>query len=109
MGWTMKKILISTSLFFLAEAGAVAQSNNSEWLDELRSQLVMEQGCEAAFFLNLYENEGSLGLHQRARVQCEDGRMFDAERFSPNEDFKIDACDTQVCSDSVSRPGNAKS
>lgn len=105
----MHKVFLAVSLFFMSLETVRAQSPDPAWLDELRLQLLIEKVCQSAYFLNLYESEGPLGLHQQARVQCQDGRMFDAERFSPDESFTLQACGTQVCSDHDLSPPFEKS
>jgi hypothetical protein len=44
-------------------------------------------------------HEGELGGKKtyEARVQCEDGRMFDATRIGEVDSFTFKACDIQVC------------
>ena len=43
--------------------------------------------------------EGELGTsrYYEARVQCVDGRMFDASRTEPEEKFTIRPCGVAVC------------
>ncbi len=103
----MQQISIAALVICAAATNAQSQSPDPGWMDELRSQLIIEQACQASYFPNLHEFDGPLGLQQRARVQCEDGRMFDAERFSPDESFKIQACGTQTCANNAIESKNA--
>lgn len=76
---------------------ASAQSSDPDWLDALRMQLEMEEACEVNYFINM--REGRLGTSKtyEARVQCVDGRMFDASRTEPEEEFFIRPCGIAVC------------
>ena len=76
---------------------ASAQSSDPAWLDQLRFQLILEKQCEVRFFLNLREKEEALGMSYSVRVQCDDGRMFDAERDETDTEFTITTCCRAVC------------
>jgi hypothetical protein len=76
---------------------ALAQSQDPAWLDDLRMQLQVDEQCEVNYFVNM--REGQLGAHNfyEARVQCSDGRMFDANKTEPEKQFTIKACGTAAC------------
>ena len=74
-----------------------AQSTDPAWMDELRVQLIVEKQCEVRFFINFREKQKALGIEYEVRVQCEDGRFFDASRAATDTQFKIEACDRVIC------------
>jgi len=81
----------------LSAAIAMAQSSDPAWLDDLSMQLRSELQCEPNLYVNM--REGKLGTNTvyEARVQCIDGRMFDATRTEPDRTFTIRACGVAVC------------
>ncbi|MFP1634034.1 hypothetical protein ACLB6G_20080 [Zhengella sp. ZM62] len=91
---------LSAALVFLAAlsgpAGAQTQAD-FPWLADIRLQAAETLDCTVEYFLNA--REGDLGgrTTQEARVQCRDGRRFDAVRESADQPFRFLACDTQVC------------
>ena len=87
-------ILIGTTLIVSV---ASAQSSDLGWVDSLRLQLQVDKDCEALYFLNLRESESATGNTYSARVQCEDGRRFDATRTDPATDFTFETCEQAVC------------
>ncbi len=94
------KIAILTSALMTGALGispALAQSSDPAWVDDLRRQLQVEKQCEVNYFVNM--REGQLGAKNffEARVQCLDGRMFDATKTEPEKKFTITACGTEVC------------
>ncbi len=74
-----------------------AQSTDPEWVDALRRQLAAELQCEVNYFLNMQEGQLGTNRYYEARVQCVDGRMFDASRTEPETLFAIRPCEVQVC------------
>lgn len=76
---------------------ALAQSQNPAWIEDLGIAMEQEKECEVAYFLNI--QEGQLGSEPTysARVQCVDGRQFDAERIGEFSDFEIRECEVQAC------------
>lgn len=56
-------------------------------------QLAVEEACDVAELLS--STEGFLGnnVFIDARVQCEDGRQFDASRVEPAEEFTLRICE----------------
>jgi len=50
-----------------------------------------------SYFLNMQEGRIGTNNFYEARVQCVDGRMFDASRTEPEEKFTIKAGGTAVC------------
>lgn len=73
------------------------QSSDPDWIDALRMQLEKDEACEVNYFINM--REGRIGANDtfEARVQCVDGRMFDASRTDPEKQFFIRPCGNAVC------------
>ena len=92
--FTMAAILLGVVSF---QSVATAQSSDPSWLDSLRVQLMVDENCEVQFFLNIREREHTAGNTYSARVQCEDGRQFDATRTDPAIEFTIESCGQAVC------------
>jgi len=94
-----KSIPLYTGLFLNAVlvATSFAQSSNPAWLDDLEIQLKAEQECEVSYFVNMQEGRIGANNYYEARVQCADGRMFDASRTEPEKKFTIKACGAAVC------------
>ncbi|PHP65021.1 hypothetical protein CSC94_21050 [Zhengella mangrovi] len=92
------KVLSAIALSFLL-AGTVSAPADGDypWFNDIRMQAESELACDVDYFLNA--REGDLGgKHtQEARLQCTDGRRFDAVREIPETNFRFLACDTQVC------------
>lgn len=78
-------------------AATSAQSSDPAWLDTLRSQLQLDEACEVNYFINMREGRLGANDYYEARVQCVDGRMFDASRTEPEEKFTIRPCGRAVC------------
>ena len=81
----------------IVAATAFAQSTDPAWLDDLGMQLRSELECEPNLYINMREGQLGANKYYEARVQCLDGRMFDATRTEPEETFKIQACGMAVC------------
>ena len=81
----------------LGTSSSMAQSTDPAWLVDLGMQLRSELECEPNVYVNM--REGKLGTNTvyEARVQCVDGRMFDATRTEPDKTFTIRACGVAVC------------
>jgi hypothetical protein len=99
MSKVWKSMLLSAALVFspLAVGPLSAQSSDPAWLDELRQQLAADKACEVNYFLNMREGRIGTNDYFEARVQCLDGRMFDASRTDPEKTFAIRACGVAVC------------
>jgi hypothetical protein len=74
----------------------MAQSDPS-WLDDLNFQAESQQKCKIMYLMRWRESELAGKKTYEARLQCEDGRQFDAQRIGDVEPFTFKACDTQVC------------
>jgi hypothetical protein len=74
-----------------------AQTSDPAWLDTLNFEMEREQECEVAYYIRI--KEGMLGTKKtyEARVQCVDGRQFDASRVGEVDDFEIKACEVETC------------
>ena len=80
-----------------AVSASWAQSSDPAWLDDLRLQLAADEACEVNYFLNMHEGRLGSGNYYEARVQCLDGRMFDASRTGAEKSFTIRPCGMAVC------------
>lgn len=76
---------------------AFAQTGDPAWLDTVGEQAASKLGCEVTLFLLARESESGGLKSYEVRIQCADGRRFDASRVEPETDFTFQACDTQVC------------
>jgi len=76
---------------------AAAQTSDPAWLDTLNYEMEREEQCEVAFYIRI--KEGTLGAEKtyEARLQCVDGRQFDATRIGETADFVIKACEVEAC------------
>jgi hypothetical protein len=81
----------------LATAPAFAQSADPAWLDDLSMQIEGQKQCKIAYLMKVQEGELGGQKTYEARVQCEDGRMFDAQRIGEADSFTFKACEIQVC------------
>ena len=59
----------------LLHATALAQTDPA-WLDELKTQIQLDQECNPNYFLNIAEYRLGDDLIQEAKVVCIDGRQF---------------------------------
>jgi protein gp37 len=84
-------------IMIAASSVAAAQSADPNWLDDLTDQIARAEQCEVAFFLNTHEYQLGGRWVFEARVQCVDGRQFDASRSGPEKQFSIRACEIAVC------------
>jgi hypothetical protein len=96
MTFSFRLAAIATGLL-LVPAHALAQTENPAWLEQLDEQIAAEEQCEVGFYI--FVNEEKLGGRnlQEARVQCVDGRQFDASRSEQDPKFTISECGTRVC------------
>ena len=90
------KIILIAAICVLANP-AIAQSTDPTWLQELESQLISEKNCEPEFYVSAREGKLAGRVYYEARVQCRDGRRFDANRLNPDLYFTITPCATTVC------------
>ncbi|MEM7464448.1 MAG: hypothetical protein AAF362_17395 [Pseudomonadota bacterium] len=93
----LKYCLVSIFSLFLSSSGAFAQSADPAWLEDLNFEIAAEKQCEITYIVRM--QEGVLGGQPtyEARVQCEDGRMFDASRIGEVAPFTFALCEIQVC------------
>ncbi len=90
-------IVLGAWLAFAAPANLFAQSDNPAWLDELERQIAEQEQCEVGFYIFIDEQKlGGLNTVQ-TKLQCVDGRQFDASRTEPATEFEISECGTRVC------------
>lgn len=89
--------LLFSALIALSVAPALAQTKDTSWLDQVTAQIAEAEQCEVGFFIHVREQDlGGRRLYE-ARVQCVDGRQFDATRADPDTRFRFAACDVKVC------------
>lgn len=91
--------LIASAIILALTPSAFGQAANPAWVDELTAQIADEQQCEVGYLLTMREYDLG-GRHvEEARVQCVDGRRFDASRAMPPPEtpFTIKECGEQVC------------
>jgi hypothetical protein len=69
----------------------------TDWAPSLKSQLQTENGCQFQYMLNVKEYRFLNRDVIEARVYCEDGRMFDVTRRSPDRRFEIKECSLNTC------------
>ena len=74
-----------------------SQGSDPIWLDELKSQISQEYSCDANYFLNIHQYQLAGDNVYEAKVQCVDGRQFDATRTGETAEFVIRACQPVVC------------
>ena len=85
------------ALVSLTGSAAVAQGTDPVWLDQLEAQIYQEFSCDANYFLNVREYRLGDSKVYEAKVQCVDGRQFDATRTGESAEFVIRACQPVVC------------
>lgn len=85
------------ALAVLLAAPAAAQSSDPAWLDALNDQLLAEKECEVVYYIRMEEREIGGQTTYEARVQCSDGRQFDAWRMTPEPDFELRRCEVELC------------
>ena len=88
--------LVFMSLAWLPIA-ATAQQTDPVWLVPLERQMEKEWGCDVNYFLNHQEYQLGNNKIYEAKVQCVDGRQFDASRTGERASFVIRACEPVVC------------
>jgi hypothetical protein len=91
------RLAATVASLLLVSGTGLAQTDNPAWLDQLEEQIAEQEQCEIGFYT--FVNEEKLGGRtiQEARVQCVDGRQFDASRAEPEVRFTITECGTRVC------------
>lgn len=76
---------------------AAADALDEIWLGELRVQLMAEQACDVAYYLNVRTVTRDDTPVQQARAVCMDARQFDASRAAGDDAFTLSECGVQVC------------
>ena len=69
----------------------------TEWAPSLRKQLQAEKACQFLYMLNVKEYRFLDHDVIEAKVHCEDGRIFDVTRRSPEVRFEIKECSLNTC------------
>lgn len=88
---------IALAALLATSSSVFAQSSDPAWLEDMNLQIMLSEECEVSYIVSM--REGKLGAKNtyEARVQCVDGRMFDASRIGDDEPFTFKACEIQVC------------
>ena len=76
---------------------ATAQQTDPAWLVPLEKQMMDEWSCDVNYFLNMNQFQLGNNTVYEAKVQCVDGRQFDATRTGDTAPFDIRACQPVVC------------
>lgn len=87
----------AVAAIFVCSSIALAQSSNPAWLEDLGFEMERLKECEVAYFLKTEEGELGGKPTYSARVQCVDGRQFDALRIGEDGEYEITTCDIQTC------------
>lgn len=69
----------------------------TNWAPSLRKQLQAEKACQFLYMLNVKEYRFLDHDVIEAKVHCEDGRIFDVTRRSPEMRFEIKECSLNTC------------
>lgn len=98
----MKKLFgLLIAAGFLLAAGVSeypsAQTADPEWLNSLNFQMERDEQCEVAYYIRIKEDTLASEKTFEARLQCVDGRQFDATRIGEFEDFKVKRCEIETC------------
>lgn len=93
----MPRLATGLVLFLTLVTSASGQSSDPSWLDDLTFQAESQIQCKISYLLRVHEGELGGQKTYEARVQCEDGRQFDAQRIGEIEQFTFKACEVQVC------------
>ena len=92
----LRKAVIALAVAAIAALSVVtapAEELEEDWLDELMLQLAIEEACDVVHLFSFREDRIDSNILVEAKVQCEDGRTFDASRLEPAERFDIRICD----------------
>lgn len=93
---SLRPAAVAAALLFVP-ACALAQTDDHAWLDLLEEQIAAEEQCEVGFYILVNEQTLAGRTVYEARLQCVDGRQFDASRSEQDPKFTISECGTRVC------------
>lgn len=93
----MRRFVLSLACAASLCAPGFAQSDNPAWVDDMTAQIAEELQCEVGYLISMREYELGGRDVEEARVQCVDGRRFDATRSAPDPWFTFKECGEQVC------------
>ena len=91
------KRLTAAVLFCAMPLAAAAQSENPAWIETLNFEMEKNHECEVAYYLRIKEGELGGKTTYEARLQCVDGRQFDASRIGEEGEFTAKLCEVQTC------------
>lgn len=91
------KHLAVALLFCAMPLAAAAQSENPAWIETLNFEMEKNHECEVAYYLHIKEGELGAQKTYEARLQCVDGRQFDASRIGEEGEFTAKLCQVQTC------------
>jgi hypothetical protein len=93
----MFRLIALAAALTVCSSIAFAQSSNPAWLEDLGFEMERLKDCEVAYYLRIKEDELGGQPTYEARVQCVDGRQFDAIRIGDDAEYDIKECDIQAC------------
>jgi len=93
----MSRFAFALPILVAAGTVAVAQSSDPAWLDDVRDEAAVQLQCEVTYFLNIREGKLAGRRTFETRIQCLDGRQYDASRIEPDKVFRFQECGVQVC------------
>jgi hypothetical protein len=94
---TLKAMLVVAIALPFLSSFVFAQTSDPAWLDTLNFEMERDHECEVAYYIRT--KEGVLGANKtyEARLQCVDGRQFDATRIGEIDDFEVKRCEVETC------------
>lgn len=92
-----RSIAAATVLALASAVSAYAQSSDPAWLDQLQFEIRAAKRCEISYLIRVHEGRLGEKTTYEARVQCQDGHMYDASRTGEDAPFVFTQCERQVC------------
>ena len=93
----LQRISLALAGMLMLAAQVAAQTSDPAWFDKVSAQAAEKLGCDVTLFISSRESELGGQRTFEVRIQCADGRRFDASRVEPETEFTFAACNTQVC------------
>jgi len=94
---TKVRLALALVLILASPLSSAAQTSDPAWLDTLNFQMERDKSCEVAYYIRIKESLLGTDKTYEARLQCVDGRQFDANRVGELDDFTIKECEIQAC------------
>ena len=97
--WIFRGLTISFCLGLAITVSKITPVNAdpTDWAPSLKAQLQAEKSCQFLYMLNVREFRFLDRDIVEARVYCDDGRIFDVTRRSPDMLFEIKECSLNTC------------